>query len=572
MVSVRGRDRRRQAGPRSSSDGRGRGRRLAAIAVIVLVSGLVLFGLDPFGLVGDAQQPGGGQRRRRALGLRPAPSGSAVDRDPENQAPAPPPIPGHEVYGFVPYWEMDAGIAKHLAKTDLSTLALFSVTHRSSGRMQDNQTGYRRITGDLGQQLIRQAHKRGTRVEVVYTSFGEAKNRKFYGSDKAQSRWIKELVDFAEEQGLDGINVDVELLPDRPRPGIRGMGRAPARRRSANGCPMPRSPSQPRAGYAARRWRPLRTLPGRIASSSWATTTTGPARSQAPRRRWTGSMARTTTSRGRWTVTPTLGVPAEKTILGLPLYGYTWPVSGPGIGAPSLGRGDTWVPRRNLRVFEDESFDPEYNATESVEFYSVPDEEHGSWDAVYYDSPRSLTPKLALANERGLAGAGFWAIGYERGLPGYTKLIKSFRAGEAAGRQARGVGPYGLLLAGRAARLERPPFAGRGRPRCSLGEHAPRQARGSATGRPADASSQAETSPRSRTPVITERPPTSTPPRTRVPGQDQAWTRSLEVAFARLFRFVGSISRVAQDEGVRRGRANSAEIRPVGPDHPAYQR
>ena len=151
-----------------------------------------------------------------------------------------------------------------------------------------------------------------------------------------------------------------------------------------------------------------------------------------------------------------LGVPAEKTILGLPLYGYTWPVSGPGIGAPSLGRGDTWVPRRNLRVFEDESFEPEYNATEGVEFYSVPDEEDGSWDAVYYDSPRSLTPKLALANERGLAGAGFWAIGYERGLPGYTKLIKSFRERGAAGRQARGVA--------------RSPAGRQTRPRCSLGE------------------------------------------------------------------------------------------------------
>src|SRR3989337_1233491 len=32
------------------------------------------------------------------------------------------------------------------------------------------------------------------------------------------------------------------------------------------------------------------------------------------------------------------------------------------------------------------------------------------WNAVYYDSPRSLTPKLLLADERGLAGAGFWAI------------------------------------------------------------------------------------------------------------------------------------------------------------------
>ena len=52
------------------------------------------------------------------------------------------------------------------------------------------------------------------------------------------------------------------------------------------------------------------------------------------------------------------------------------------------------------------------------------------WNAVYYDSPRSLTPKLALADDRGLAGAGFWAIGYERGLPGYGQLMTTFRAGK----------------------------------------------------------------------------------------------------------------------------------------------
>ena len=44
-------------------------------------------------------------------------------------------------------------------------------------------------------------------------------------------------------------------------------------------------------------------------------------------------------------------------------------------------------------------------------------------------SPRSLEPKLRLADERGLAGAGFWAIGYERGMPDYTKLMKRFAAG-----------------------------------------------------------------------------------------------------------------------------------------------
>jgi GH18 family chitinase len=144
-----------------------------------------------------------------------------------------------------------------------------------------------------------------------------------------------------------------------------------------------------------------------------------------------------------------LGVPTDRLILGLPLYGNTWPVIGPGFLAPSSGRGDPWVPRRNLGVFADPAFEPTYEPTESVEFYAVPSAyatpdpsagasaaasgaspEPVAWNAVYYDSPRSLTPKLRLANERGLAGAGFWAIGYERGLPDYTELIATFRAGD----------------------------------------------------------------------------------------------------------------------------------------------
>jgi hypothetical protein len=52
------------------------------------------------------------------------------------------------------------------------------------------------------------------------------------------------------------------------------------------------------------------------------------------------------------------------------------------------------------------------------------------WTAIYVDSPATLAIKLALADERGLAGAGFWALGYERGLPGYQALIATFRAGK----------------------------------------------------------------------------------------------------------------------------------------------
>jgi spore germination protein YaaH len=99
------------------------------------------------------------------------------------------------------------------------------------------------------------------------------------------------------------------------------------------------------------------------------------------------------------------------------------------LAAPAVAEGNEWIPRLNLRVFEAVGFAPIYDALESVEFYSVQPDPAGPWQAVYFDSPRSLTPKLALADARGLAGVGFWAIGYERGLPGYTELIATFREG-----------------------------------------------------------------------------------------------------------------------------------------------
>jgi spore germination protein YaaH len=379
---------------------------------------VALFGLNPLGLGGGAPGASGD-----SLGNAPG------SETPGGQSPAAPPIPGHEVYGFVPYWEMDGGIADHVAGTDLSTLALFSVTHRSSGRMQDNQNGYRRITGEVGQRLIQEARDRGTRVEIVYTSFGEAKNRAFYANPQAQERWIEELVDFTEAQKFDGINVDVEGLPADLVPAYGGfVGRLREALRAR--LPDAQVSVSTGAGQRGAAMAAAASLAGAdrvfLMGYDYHFAGSQPGAS-SPIDRLDGEDRDLAWSLDRYA---SLGVPAERTILGLPLYGMMWPVSAPGIGAPSLGRGDTWVPRRNLGVFENEDFEPEYNDVESVEFYAVPGEEDGTWNAVYFDSPRSLIPKLALANDRGLAGAGFWAIGYTRGLPEYTDLIDAFAGGE----------------------------------------------------------------------------------------------------------------------------------------------
>ncbi len=350
------------------------------------------------------------------------------------------PVPGHETYGFVPYWEMDDSIADHVATVELTTLALFSITHRRDGSLDDSQNGWRRIDGPLGRRMIADAHERGTRVEVVYTSFGAAKNRQFYADPAAQAAWIDVLVGLVGDLDLDGINVDVEALPPELVMDYAAfVGRLRTALRAAHPDAQVSVATQANEVGAAMAAAAGIAGADRIFLMGYDYRTAGsePGAS-APIDRLDGEAKDLVWSLDLYAA---LGVPVDRTILGLPLYGVTWPVIGPGFGSPAIARGDTWVPRRNLRVFADPSFAPTFEATESVEFYAVPSRGDGStgasgepasWDAVYYDSPRSLAPKLALADARGLAGAGFWAIGYERGLPGYVELMARFRAGELA--------------------------------------------------------------------------------------------------------------------------------------------
>jgi spore germination protein YaaH len=355
----------------------------------------------------------------------PLPTGG-VEAATVTRAPATPPAPGHEVYGYVPYWEMDAGIAEHVAATDLSTLALFSVTQRRDGALAD-ENGWRAIDGPVGQQLLAEAHARGLRVELVWSSFGSDKNRAFFSDRAVQDRWLTELVELVAGRGFDGVNVDVEGLPAEHVPGYGGfVGRLREALRTARPdaeVSVATGASELGAAMAA---AAAANGADRIFLMGYDYRTAGSAPgASAPLDRTDGGEKDLAWSLDAYAQ---LRVPPERTLLGLPLYGMTWPVVGDQFGAAAVDRGEPWIPRRHASALNGGAVAPTLDPTEQVEFFAL--ERGDRWDAVYYDSPRSLQPKLALANDRGLAGVGFWAIGYERGLPGYRELIAEFAAGE----------------------------------------------------------------------------------------------------------------------------------------------
>jgi spore germination protein YaaH len=348
------------------------------------------------------------------------------------------PTPKHEVFGYVPYWEMNDGIARHLERTPLTTLALFSVTHTKDGAINTKQTGYRRITGAIGRQLIREAHDRGTTVQLTYTSFGTARNERLFTSLAVQDTAIEELVELTAKIGADGINVDVERLDADLVP---AYGAFVGRLREALRAEIPKgevsvATSAGRTGAAMAR-AAADVGADRIFLMGYDYHYAGSdVGASAPMDRRDGDVFDLIWSLDYY---ESLGVPLDRTILGLPLYGMRWRVAGPEIGATRLGDGAIWVPADNPRFLADPPRAPELDPIEIVEFYAVaptvsaaPSDSRATagWQAIYVDSPRTLAPKLKLADDRGLAGAGFWAIGYERGLAGYRDLITTFGDGK----------------------------------------------------------------------------------------------------------------------------------------------
>lgn len=366
------------------------------------------------------------------------------------QSASPRPVPGHELYGYLPYWEMDDTIADHLRTTPLTTLGLFSVTDTTRGNLNTRQTGYRRITGEPGARIIREAHERGVRVELVFTSFGEARNRALFADEPRQDATIAALVALAGDLGLDGINVDIEGLA---MPLVAAYGDFVRRLRSAvvavDAGDRVTVATQANVGGASMASAAVTAGADRVFMMGYDYRVAGSspgATSPLDRRDGERDLA--------WSMElyAAAGVPPGRLLLGLPLYGVTWPVAGPVVGAPETGRGEPWIPRRHLDVLADATLVPLRDGQEQVEVYLFgsdgtrgPPSPGGSastgdltWTAVYVDSPATLAPKLALANDSGFAGAGFWAIGYERGLPGYTQLMDRFVAGESLAPESGG--------------------------------------------------------------------------------------------------------------------------------------
>lgn len=338
-----------------------------------------------------------------------------------------------EVVAYLPYWVATSGDVPYDPATDpyildgrLTDIVLFSIGIRRNGSLRLDTPGAAFVLGPRATALITEAHARGIRVLVSFASSGYTNNARLFGDPAATERFVREASALVQARGLDGADMDIELIDGAQfdayaatagalkaalvasDPGARVMVATNGNRSGARMAKRAIAAGADRAflmGYAYRG------------------PTSSPVGSISPLQRADGGLD----LRASLALYEQRGVPIDQVILGLPAYGLTWATNGPELHA--LRAPATVSERGRVTLFRNAASGAPLGAmqdtdpTEGSARITWFDPQRDSWFQTYYDTPTTLRAKYLLALEADTAGVGIWTLGYDTGLLAYPALV-----------------------------------------------------------------------------------------------------------------------------------------------------
>ena len=394
---------------------------LAALLTAVLAGSLAMGGTGP-----------GAEGPRAADDPSGSPAAGSSRDGAARDAPAPLPADragarlSREVFGYLPYWELDAGTDAYLRYDLLTTIAFFGVGYGADGALITGAPGYRAYMSDRATAIIEHAHAAGVRTVITFQSFDAARNAAFLSDLTAQGTFIEQALALMAERGADGANIDIEGLSgvyfDEYGAFVGAFARAAKARNPAAEISVATNANTSGAKMAA---AALANGADRAFIMGYNYRSAGSA--------LVGNIAPLVRAEGGLSLTRTLelyaaeSAPFDRLLLGLPYYGRTWPVVSSQLHAArqtdtaAYGSARVFFPKDLPRAAEGAT--ATYEPVEHSVVLLRHDDAKGTWVQTYYDDPTSLEPKMGMAIDRGLAGVGIWALGYDRGQPGYWELL-----------------------------------------------------------------------------------------------------------------------------------------------------
>ena len=380
--------------------------RLARLGLALLLAVVTVL---PVGLVGD------GRPVRAATEIRPRITGIA-------------PL-SHEVYGYLPYWRIDSSTVDRLQYELVSTIAIFGLGIKADGNLDTAWVGYKEYVGDDVAAITNAAHDRGVRVVPTFQLFDSGSLTKmtaFLGSTAAQDRFIGQALDLMVARKADGANLDFEPMLAAQTPAYLAFV---SKFRTAMKTRFPSATlvNATSAGAGKALVAGLVPLVDRQMIMTY-------------NYRWSGSTVTgaiapldNTTRTVKIHIARILqSAPAATILLGVPYYGYDWPVTTDVPNATVQSDKTTYGAVKSVTYASARAFlaaHPDvvwqYDALEGSGFYTYWDPAKLTWRQVYFEEARSLTAKYDYALVTGLAGVGIWTLDNDRGYPELWNLLRS---------------------------------------------------------------------------------------------------------------------------------------------------
>ena len=304
-----------------------------------------------------------------------------------------------KVLGWHPYWASSTAYLNYNYDA-LSHIAYFSY------EVDTSTGGYITIRGWNTTSIIDYAHQRGTKVLLTVTNFGSKNNTSLLSHTDRQIFLLNTLIPLLKSRNADGVNFDLENVSVSQRNNLINFMQIASDMIKAEMPEAEISMATPAVDWSGS-WdlKKLSEICDYLIVMGYnyywsSSSTAGPVAPLA------GENYNVSKSVNTYL---TAGVLPEKLMLGVPWYGYDWPVSSAVRKATATGSATsrTYAASQTLAAQHTTTFD-ETTSTPWLNYMS------GSlYRQLWYDDSESLLVKYDFAASKGLSGIGIWAISYE---------------------------------------------------------------------------------------------------------------------------------------------------------------
>lgn len=337
-----------------------------------------------------------------------------------------------EVYGYLPYWRLDSGTVDRIQYELVSTIAFFGLGIQATGAIDTGWVGYKEYVGEDAAAVTNAAHDRGVRVVPTFQLFdsatGAPKMSAFLGSAAAQGRFIAEALDLMAARKADGASLDFEpvgALNARAAAYLAFVARfRTAMQTRFPGANLVNATSAGASETIIKGLVPLVDRQMLMAYNyRWSgSTITG---AVAPLDNTTRTVKIHVARMLQW-------APPGTVLLGVPYYGYDWPVTSDVPHATVQADKTTFGAVSSVTYASARDFlaaHPEvvrnYDPLEGSGYYTYWDATLKTFRQVYFEEERSLADKYDYAIVTGLAGVGIWTLDNDRGYPDLWNVLRS---------------------------------------------------------------------------------------------------------------------------------------------------